>query len=112
LEIKVKKRQNIIMSDNWKENTYALEKKVDEVVAQLRVDLKYLSETMKAVEKQSPSGHAGDACLEEIVKVRQIVQLLDEFDTKLTYMENNEWPHKDIKKARAANPDTRNYDLC
>ena len=100
------------MNDNWKENTYALERKVDEVVAQLRVDIKYLSETIPVVEKQAPHGQAGDACLEEIVKVRQIVQLLNEFNTKLTHMEENDWPHKHIKKARAANPDNRNYDLC
>ena len=100
------------MSDNWKENTYALEKKVDEVVAQLRVDLKYLSETYQVVSQQGPSGHAGDACLEEIVKIRNIVEMLNDFNTKLTSMEKHEWPHKHIKQARAANPDNRNYDLC
>ena len=101
------------MSDEFEKGMIALEEKLDKIVAQIDVDIKEIDELRTALGNQFPQGQAGDIYKTKIEKFNYIMHHLLGCSIYLqSYKKKQDDPHKDVKEARAKNPDNRNNDLC
>ena len=103
------------MSDDFEKSMIALEEKLDKVVAQFDVDMKEIHELRKAMDNQFPHGQAGDLEIynNRIKKINHEMHFLIGCHVHLSLdKKKQDESHKDVKEARAKNPDNRNNDLC